>query len=632
MQKDTPSPIRDAHAAALAALSQGHAGLALAKAEEVVRLAPGDPASFNLRGVARLLGGGSEAALADFDRALVLDPAHVPALDNQSRCLIGLGRLREASVSLSRLLDFEPRALDARTLYADLLRQLGDPAGALREFEAVLQLDPRHRLALQASASLLHQQGNLRASLPRFEALLQLTRDDYALGMIVSTRRALCEWQGLEALEGELLRRIRDEGAAFNPFVTLMVTDDPAAQSLNARRWWPRRFGTATASADFSRRAAGRPRERLRIGYLGGDFRDHPTAWLMAGVIEAHDRTQFEVHAYSTSPDDGSAMRARLARAFESFVEVDALDDAALAARISDDGIDILVDLSGHTDWARGGVMQRRPARVSAHYLGYPGPLGTRSVDYFIADAQVLPPALEPYFDQAIARLPGCYQANTQLEPVTRRPTREAEGLPPGAFVYCGFSQGVKLSGAVFDAWMRILASVPGSVLWLLEDTRVDAATLEREATLRGVDPARLVFAARRDHAAHLARLGLADLLLDTWPCGAHTTASDALREGVPFITCPGRSFASRVGASLLHAAGLDELVVSGQGDYESLAKELGTDAPRHRALVARVRERVQSSALFDPRTACRHLEAAYAHMWAVAERGEAPRSFDAGS
>lgn len=631
MQQETASPIREAQAAALAALSQGHAGPALARAEEVVRLAPRDPASFNLRGVALLLGGGSLAALADFDRALALDPAHVPALDNRSRCLIGLGRLREASASLSRLLDLEPRALDARTLYADLLRQLGDPAGALREFEAVLRLDPQHRLALQASASLLHQRGNLAASLPRFEALLQQTGDDYALGMIVSTRRALCEWQGLEALEGEMLRRIRDEGAAFNPFLTLMVTDDPAAQSANARRWWPRRFGADAATAIMSRRVAGGPRERLRIGYLGGDFRDHPTAWLMAGVLEAHDRARFEVHAYSTSPDDGSAMRTRIARAFDSFVEVDALDDATIAARISDDQIDILIDLSGHTDWARGGVLQRRPAPVSAHYLGYPGPLGTRSVDYFIADAQVLPPSLEPHFDQAIARLPGCYQANERLEPIARRPAREAEGLPPGAFVYCGFSQSVKLSGAVFDAWIRILAGVPDSVLWLLEDPRVDTATLGREVGRRGIDPARVVFAPRRDHAAHLARLGLADLLLDTWPCGAHTTASDALREGVPFVTCPGKSFASRVGASLLRAVGLDELVVSTLGDYERLARDLGADLPRHRALVARLRERTQSSTLFDPRVACRHLEAAYAHMWAVAARGEAPRSFDAG-
>lgn len=631
MQSKTPSPIRDAHAAALTALSQGHAGPALASAEEVVRLAPQDPASFNLRGVAHLLGGGSLAALADFDHALALDPADVPALDNQSRCLLGLGRLREASASLSRLLALAPRDLDARTLYADLLRQLGDPAGALREFEAVLRLDARHPLALQASASLLHQQGNLAASLPRFEALWQLTRDDYALGMIVSTRRALCAWQGLDALEGELLRRIRDDGAAFNPFLTLMVTDDPGVQASNARSWWPRRFGTASASPYTATPKAGDPRARLRIGYLGGDLRDHPTAWLMAGVLEAHDRVRFEVRAYSTSPDDGSEMRARLTRAFDSFVEVEALDDTALASRIADDGIDILVDLSGHTDWARGGVMQRRPAPVSAHYLGYPGPLGTRCVDYFIADAQVLPASLEPCFDQAIARLPGCYQANGKLEPTAHRPTREAEGLPPGAFVYCGFSQSVKLSRVVFDAWMRILASVPGSVLWLLEDSRVEAATLRREAALRGIDPARLVFAARRGHATHLARFGLADLLLDTWPCGAHTTASDSLREGVPFITWPGTTFASRVGASLLRAMGLEELVVAHVGDYERMATALGTDPPRHRALVARVRERVQASTLFDPRVACRHLEAAYAHMWAVAERGEAPRSFEVG-
>lgn len=629
MQKETASPIRDAQAAALAALSQGHAGLALARAEEVVRLAPRDPASFNLRGVAHLAGGVTAAALADFDRALSLDPAHVPALDNRSRCLIGLGRLREAAASLSRLLDLAPRDIDARTLYADLLRQTGEPGAALREFDAVLALDAHHTLALQASASLLHQQGNLAAALPRFEALFRLTRDDYALGMLVSTRRASCEWQGLAGLEGEMLRRIREGASAFNPFLTLMVTDDPAVQSSNARKWWPRKYGAVAAVARSARRPAGEPRERLRIGYLGGDFRDHPTAWLMAGVLEAHDRARFEVHAYSTSPDDGSAMRARLVRAFDGFVEAGALDDATLAARISADSIDILVELSGHTDWARGGLLERRPAPVSAHYLGYPGPLGTRCIDYFIADANVLPPSLEPHFDQAIARLPGSYQANDRLAPLAQRPAREAEGLPSGAFVYCGFSQGVKLSGAVFDAWMRILAGVPGSVLWLLDDPRVDAATLRREADLRGIDPARLVFALKLDHAAHLARLGLADLLLDTWPCGAHTTASDALREGVPVVTYPGESFASRVGASLLHAAGLGELVVSSRDHYERLARELGADPARHRALVAQVRERVRTSMLFDPRATCRQLEAAYLHMWTVAGRGETPGSFD---
>ncbi len=605
---------------------------ALAAIERAVALMPDDPAVLNVHGAILAASGQAAAAVDVLDRALVLAPALVTARGNRAMALLDLGREGEALEAFDRVLDLAPDQGDARLARADLRRRAGRLQEALQDLDHVLAREPTHPLALQNSATILHMRGEPEAALGRFERLVALLRTvpdaaatrDYALGMSVSTRRRHCAWAGLEQIEAMLIDRVLDGGGRFNPFLSLMVSDDPRVHALCARRSFAGQAVPRAAPVTAARR------ERLRIGYLGGDFRDHPTAWLIAGLLESHDGSRFEVRAYSTRPDDGSAMRQRLSHAVAAFIAVAHHDDADVVRKIAADGIDILVDLSGNTEWSRGGVLALRPAPINVHFLGYPGPPGSPAIYYFIADAVVLPRADDAFYGCAIARLPHSYQVNDRLAVAAPTPpSRVLAGLPADGVVYCGFCQPVKLSPQVFASWMAILREVPGSILWLLDSGSTVERNLRRAAMLQGVDAARLVFAPRLDHASHLARLALANLLLDTAPCGAHTTASDALRAGVPFVTQPGRSFASRVGASVLQAAGLPELIVGSPEDYKALAIGLGRDPARRADMKHLVGQRVPGSALFDTDRFMAHLEAAFETMGQRHRAGLGPVSFD---
>jgi protein O-GlcNAc transferase len=349
---------------------------------------------------------------------------------------------------------------------------------------------------------------------------------------------------------------------------------------------------------------------------------------LAAALFEAHDRTRFEVIAFSCGPHDRSAMRRRLDAAFDRFFDVRGESDEAIAARIRDTGIDILVDLKGHTEQGRLEVLARRPAPVQVHYLGYPGTLGGEAVDYFIADRVVVPAGADQFFTEKLVFLDGCYQVNDRRRAIAAEtPSRLQCGLPERGFVFCCFNNNYKITPDMFAAWMRLLNAVEGSVLWLLAD-RGSEDNLRREAASRGIDPRRLVLASRLPLDAHLARHRVADLFLDTAPVNAHTTASDALWAGLPLITCAGRSFVSRVAASLLSAVGLPELVTTDLREYEELALALARTPERLAELRGKLEAGRATASLFDTARTCRQLEAAYLRMAEICRRGEPPRSF----
>ena len=365
------------------------------------------------------------------------------------------------------------------------------------------------------------------------------------------------------------------------------------------------------------------------MAYLSADFYAHATAFLMAGVFEHHDRARFETDAVSFSPDDASQMRARLERAFDRFTDVHGMDDAAVAAMLREMEIDIAVDLKGYTGGARPGILAFRPAPVQIHYLAYPGTMGAGFIDYLLADRTVVPEEERKFYMEQIAYLPDSYQCNDSARRISERTaTREESGLPESGFVFCCFNSNYKIMPEMFDIWMRLLHAIPGSVLWLLEENPAATANLLREAQTRGVAAERLVFAKRIALPDHLARLRNADLVLDTLPYGAHTTASDALWAGVPVLTCLGSTFAGRVAASLLWALGLPELIAHSRDEYETAARNLARDASALAAIKARLAENRDTYPLFDTARITRNLEAAYTQMWERQQRGMPPASF----
>ena len=350
----------------------------------------------------------------------------------------------------------------------------------------------------------------------------------------------------------------------------------------------------------------------------------------MVELIERHHRDRFEVIGYGIGRDDGSAMRRRLLVGFDRFIDLNPLSWREAAGRIAADQVEVLVDLTGYTGQARTKILACRPAPIQVNFLGYPGTMGADFIDYLIADPVLVPPGDERFYAEAVVRLPHCYQPNDTGRPHAGPvPSRSECGLPEHGFVFCCFNNSYKITAPMFDIWIGLLVAVPDSVLWLLETNPAATRNLLAAAQARGIDPRRLVFAPRRPMAEHLARQSLADLFLDTQPYNAHTTASDALWVGLPVLTLPGRTFASRVAASLLTAIGMPELIAPTLADYQAMALHLATDPSDLAAIKAKLAANRTSAPLFDIASFARDIEAAYGRMSADWRAGRAVAGFD---
>lgn len=442
----------------------------------------------------------------------------------------------------------------------------------------------------------------------------------------------MCEWDDFGERQGFARAAMADpDGAPMPPFLLLSEPGLTAAdQRACSEIWMRKRIAAAAPDRDrlaFSFGAA--PPEKIRLGYLSNDFQDHATALLLVEMLEAQDRSRFELHAYSYGADDGKAMRPRLQRAFDRFTDIGPLSDEAAARAIHADGVHILIDLKGFTQRTRTSILALRPAPLQVNYLGYPGTLGADLCDYIVTDAFVTPRASAADYAESFAFLPHSYQPRGHAGAIRRAPRRVDAGLPETGFVFCCFNQAFKFTPAVFDVWCRLLLEVPGSVLWLLA-AREAEGNLRNEARLRGVDGRRLIFAPDMAQAEHLERLQLADLVLDTAPYGAHTTASDALWAGTPMVTRPGATFASRVAGSLLHAVGLPELIVEDAEDYFELASALALDPARLAGLRRKLADNRASAPLFDVIAYTRALESLFFAMWTRHRAGLPHAAIDA--
>jgi predicted O-linked N-acetylglucosamine transferase (SPINDLY family) len=606
----------------------GRLSEALAGLERAEALAPGDPAIANSLGVVLRRLNRIDESLAAYGRALARDPDHADALYNRGLALAAAGRTREALADQNRLLALRPRHAEALFSRASLLRELGQREAAVEDFGRVLALQPDNGDAHLIRAALLLELRRMREALSGFEAFAKLRPEDpLGVGGIAAAAGALCDWDRLAAIEPRIDACVM-QGSPGLPLLNLMGWRDDPALLLQAARnavaeWVP------AMPPPLWRGKAWR-HDRIRLTYVAADFRQHALAQLLSELIERHDRARFEVAAVAMGPDDGSAARARFETAFDRFLPVPDFDQRKAARLVRDLETDIAIDLGGHSADHLLRVFSQRPAPVQVNWLGFPGTIGAGFMDYILADATVLPFARQPFFTEKIVHLPDCYQPNDTRRPVGETPSRAEMGLPDAGFVFACFNNSWKIGPAMFDIWMRLLRAVPGSVLWLLESNAGSNANLKRQAARRGVDPARLVFAPNVPLERHLARQRLADLFLDTLFYNAHTTGSDALWVGLPVLTCQGRSFAARVGASLLKAAELPELITTSLDEYEALALTLARDP----VLLAGYRQRLTDNrdrcALFDSDRFRRGIEAAFVRMWEIAQRGGAPESFAA--
>jgi protein O-GlcNAc transferase len=597
---------------------------AVASCERAIALRPDLAAAYSNRGNALRDLRRLDAALQSFDTAVALAPALADSHMNRANVLQDLQHAEAARQALETAIALQPHHAGAHSNLGNTLRILRYLDASLAHLDAAIALQP-------SLAEAHRNRGDTLRELKRFDDALQSYATARALqpswdfldGIWLQTKMSICDWTGFDAELARLAHGIARGEKLSSPFTLLALIDSPALQRDAARTWAADRHPARRPSPPPVARA---PDRKIRIGYYSADFHDHATAYLTAQLFEEHDKARFEIVAFSFGPIRDDAMRRRLVAAFDGFVEVGERSDAEVAQISRELGIDIAVDLKGYTQDSRAGIFMERAAPLQVSWLGYPGTMAAGFIDYFVADPVALAPAARPHFSEKIVDLPDSYQVNDARRSIAGRvPGRAELGLPEAGFVYCCFNNSYKITPPTFAGWMRILGQVEGSVLWLLADNDSAVRNLKVAAAGHGIDPARLVFAPRVPLEDHLARHRAADLFLDTLPCNAHTTASDALWAGLPVLTCAGAAFASRVAASLLHAVGCADLVTDTPAAFEARAVELA----RRPAALAAIRERLAASRgaapLFDARRFARHLEAAFVQMDARQRAGLEP-------
>ena len=623
-----------------------------------LRLAPNEPSIHVNLGNALAGLDDQEGAITAYETAIRLNPGTVAAYVNLAGLLKDLERYPEAENCLERVLVIAPGHPDALATLSGLLIELGRLGEGYEAALQVLSADPDHMLANANAGVCLTLQGMHADAVPHLTkatqgnapdrtALLYLgiahTADksfaegfqalsractlypDFgpAVAALYLNQQSQSRWDGMQDLSARLdalnaraldrgiavpERAIHNVGRHIDPEENLRIARSHADHAARLAALSGRRY-------DHSPRGDGRA--KIRLGYLSGDFRNHPVAHSIRRLLELHDRDRFEVHAYSSGPDDGSTYRRHFEATADRFVDIREMNDGNAADRIFEDEIDILIDLSGHTTDNRLQVAALRPAPVQILWFGYPGTVGGSFFDYIVVDETIVPPAHRGHYAETAVDMPHCFMMLDDAVEIADTPiTRADEGLAEGAFVFASFCEPRKYEPETFDVWMDLLSAVPGSVLWLLARDAETQGNLIAEGAKRGVAADRFVFAGFRPKAEHMARLGLADLALDTWTYNGHVTTADYLLAGLPLVAMAGGHFASRVSASLLGAAGLGDLVAPDVAGYRQRAMDLAQDPDSLTAVRRRLAEARETSRLFDTSRFVRDLEKIYTQVW----------------
>ena len=603
-----------------------------------LKLNPGFAEAHNNLGNVLKDQGRQKEALSAYRKALKIYQDHPILLNNIGNILLELGDIKQAVQYLTKSIELDHSYVDPLNNLANAYRSLGKLEEAVRTYIKAIELDPNIVEVHYNLAGLLAYLGKIEQSVNYYKSTMRLDPDNVAAASALYHQlSSLCDWNELDELQIDIERilasaesqNINDLGS---PGYAVNRTDDLAQNYLVAKVACRKITNSLdmpkTKGFVFGKRK--KQKERLKIGYLSNDFYDHATMHLLMGVFREHDKNQIEFACYSYGEDDDSDWRKKLIEYSDAFIDVSKQSDYEVAQKIYNADIDILVDLKGHTQDSRLGICAYRPAPIQVTHLGFPGTSGADFFDYVLTDHIVTPIGHEAFYSEKFAYLPDTYQPNDNQQKISDKTiTRSEVSLPEEGIVFCSFNQPYKLDPVLFDIWMRLLKQVDHSVLWLYVKNETAIKNIQYETQKRGIDPQRLVFAEKLSKELHLARIGLADLVLDTRIYNGHTTTADALWAGVPVITMQGQHFASRVSSSLLHAIGLPELVTTDLATYESLALKLASNPGELKSIRVKLRQNRSSAPLFDTVRFTRNLEAAYRVMWQRYLEGKKPDHFE---
>ena len=569
--------------------------------------------------------GALDDALALHNRAVELSPSLAEAWLSRGVALRDLRRHEEALASHERAIALKPDSAEAWNNRGNSLNDLRRHEESLASYERAIELKPGYAEAWSNRSVALNALRRHEEALASYERAIELKPDaDYILGGLVHTQMRICDWTNLDDRCQTLQRQLLVGDRANDPLPILGLFDDPHLQRRCAELYEKNKFGLEGALWPIGRRGR---KDKIRVGYFSMDFREHPVAHLVAELIETHDRDKFEIYGFSFATDTGDSMRKRLEEAFDKFLDVLHRSDLDIARLARDHEIDIAIDLGGYTKDSRTAIFTHRAAPIQINYLGFPGTMGTEHLDYFIGDRVTVTQENIEHFSEKIIFLPNSFLSNPSSRPIgSRESSRASYGLPESGFVFCCFNNVWKITPDVFKLWASVLQKVKGSVLWLQDGGDMASKNLSRELESAGIGDDRIVFAGRLPCLSdHLSRYRLADLFLDTFPYGAHTTASDALWAGLPVLTRTGQSFASRVASSLLHAVGLPELITETPQDYESLAIQLANNPGKIASLKVRLTQNRATCSLFNTALFTQHIESAYQAAYDRYHEGLAP-------
>jgi predicted O-linked N-acetylglucosamine transferase (SPINDLY family) len=566
-----------------------------------------------------------EEAIEACNKALAIKPDYAGAYNNMGIALQEQCKLEEAMEAYKKALALQPDYAEAYNNMGNAFKDQGKLEEAIEAYNKAIALKPDYANAFYNMATALQEQGKLEEAIEACNKALVIKPDHEAARTHKLHQQAhICNWESI-AEDVHLIPGLGTSEKDVPPFSLLPLEDAPerhlARSKVYAKVNYPQK------PLPLKVRPSKRPK-RIRIGYFSTDFKEHPVAYLIAKVLEQHNRDQFEVFGYSIYGSSSCIMRQRLKKSFDSFTDVQSMSDRDIALQARQDKIDIAVDLNGYTQYARTGIFAYRAAPIQISYLGYPGSMGAEFIDYIVADQHLIPAENQKHFSEKQIYLPNTYMPTDDSRELSQKPMNRSDiGLPDDAFVFCCFNNNYKISPNEFDIWMRLLNKVENSVLWLRHSNQFSHINMRNEAQTRNVDPSRLVFADKIPMDEHLARQRLADLFVDTFAFNAHTTAAEALWAGLPVVTKVGLGFAARVAGSLLNEIGLPELITQNEKEYEALILELATNPTKLRKIKEKLATNRLTQPLFNTELYTKHLENGYQQAYQNYFDGHLPQT-----
>jgi protein O-GlcNAc transferase len=601
----------------------GQLDAAVKSYKQALAINPNYADAYNNLGVTLQELGQQDAAVKSFEKALAIKPDFADAHYNLGNVLKKLNQLDAAVKCFEQALAIKPDYADAHNNLGNALKDLGQLDAAVKCYEKAVAIRPDFAQVHQNHGGAMKRLKRLDKALASFERALVLNPElNFLLGDSLHSKMHLCVWDDLPNDLNELQNKINNNEKVIEPFSMLGLIDDPELQRKVAEIFTNKNH---PKNHDLPRIGLYPKHKKIRIGYFSADFREHPVSALTAELYEIHDRNHFEIHAFSYGPDTEDKMNLRIKAGVDHFHEVRTMPHKDLAMLVRSLEIDIAVDLGGHTKNARTGIFAMSAAPIQVSYIGYIGTMGADYYDYLVTDQIMIPEEKQHYYAEKIVYLPSFQVNDSKQSPPSTSLTRQDVGLPETGFVFCCFNNTFKITPTTFDSWGRILKKAKGSVLLIYADNESAQINLTKEITLRGIDPSRLIFGKRLSKPEYLARFRVADLFLDTHPYNAGTTASEALRMGLPVLTYMGNSFASRHAASVITALNLPELITTTEEEYESLAIKLATDPEKLKNIKDTLVGNLPIAPLYDTPMFTRHLESAYSMMYDRYQQGLGP-------